>query len=124
MSQQFFKIHAAIAISGTFLAIILGTVSVFSGTLGRRSQFIRRTDPSQAKRVLNTEVSIIPVANADFTAAATVTISGRVKNVNQRGLTGEKVELSVNGVVTDSKQTDATGAYSFTVTLGGTYDVA
>ena len=68
--------------------------------------------------------SNIPFANVsgDFTTLATVTISGKLTNVNGRGLGGETVNLT--GSTTASTQTDSTGAYSFTVTSGGTYTVA
>jgi Concanavalin A-like lectin/glucanases superfamily/Calx-beta domain/CARDB len=60
--------------------------------------------------------------NADF-VAATLTISGHLRNVNGRGLSGETVNLSsVDGTV--PQQTGTDGGFSFTVASGGTYDVA
>ncbi len=58
---------------------------------------------------------------ADFVAAVPLTISGVVRNVNQRALNNITVNLS--GDSTASKQTDNSGAYSFTVQAGGTYEV-
>ena len=61
------------------------------------------------------------VSGADFTAAQALTISGHLRNVNQRGLGNETVFLS--GSASSSTQTDANGLYSFTVQSGGTYDI-
>ena len=61
------------------------------------------------------------VKNADFVAAVPLTISGVVRNVNQRALNNITVNLS--GDSTASRQTDNSGAYSFTVQAGGTYEV-
>jgi uncharacterized delta-60 repeat protein len=58
--------------------------------------------------------------NVDF-IAGTVTISGRATNINGRGLSGKTVTLS--GSASASQLTNSDGAYSFTVTSGGTYDV-
>jgi uncharacterized delta-60 repeat protein/uncharacterized repeat protein (TIGR02543 family) len=60
--------------------------------------------------------------NIDFVVAAAVTIRGRLRNVNQRGLSGETVNLS--GSSNESATTDANGDYSFTVASGGSYNVA
>src|SRR5207302_11311919 len=64
--------------------------------------------------------------NIDFVAAAPVVISGAVKNVNGRGLSGETVNLKdpVSGNVLDTKISDPSRAYSFNVLSGGSYDVA
>ena len=59
--------------------------------------------------------------NIDFVAAS-LTISGRLRNVNQRGLSGITVNLT--GSASSSTQTNANGDYSFTVQSGGSYDVA
>src|SRR6266496_5897692 len=61
------------------------------------------------------------VSGGDFTAAQALTISGHLRNVNQRGLGNETVFLS--GSASSSTQTDANGLYSFTVQSGGTYDI-
>ena len=50
-----------------------------------------------------------------------VTISGHLRNVNGRGLSGEPVGLS--GDASRSTTTDSTGFYSFTVPSGGNYTV-
>ncbi|HEV7395021.1 MAG TPA: carboxypeptidase regulatory-like domain-containing protein, partial [Pyrinomonadaceae bacterium] len=62
------------------------------------------------------------VLGADFAAADVLTISGHLRNVNQRGLNNETVVLS--GSSSASTQTDANGLYTFNVASGGSYDVA
>jgi uncharacterized delta-60 repeat protein len=60
--------------------------------------------------------------NADYLQAVPVVISGTVKNVNQRGLSGIRVDLS--GDTNLTTQTGSNGSYSFSVPPGGSYTVA
>ena len=94
----------------------------FHGLLGGGSYSVTGAPPADYS------ANTIPFANlsanqktANLTALATVTISGRLTNVNGRGLGGETVNLT--GSATASTQTDSTGAYSFAVTSGGDYTV-
>src|SRR6266853_3841745 len=109
MNHQFFKTHSRIAIGCAFVSLILGAVSVFSDASASRAQVSFSTLSANQK-------------NLGFTPAATVTIGGHLRNVNQRGLSGETVNLT--GSATATTQTIADGSYSFTVTSGGDYSVA
>jgi uncharacterized delta-60 repeat protein/uncharacterized repeat protein (TIGR02543 family) len=59
--------------------------------------------------------------NIDFIQAVPLTISGTVRNVNQRGLSG--IGVRVSGSATLTTQTNSSGTYTFNVAAGGDYTV-
>jgi len=82
------------------------------------------TDPAQLTFApLNDNIPF-----ADFTSNQTVTIGGRVTNVNGRGLSGIRIQILdafASDLCTGSPlcATDSTGAFSFAVPAGGSYTV-